>query len=81
MNFLLIVFSLALIGHRLITRDLSSINYFDCMIVIGENDAKCIILITKSINSVRSVYRLFLTQRSIEFNKNLSDPLAPAKTG
>jgi hypothetical protein len=54
--------SLALIGQDLIIRGFLSVDYFDCMIMIGKDDVKCINLITKSINSIKSVYRLFLAQ-------------------
>jgi hypothetical protein len=54
--------SLALIGQGLIIRSFLSVDYFDCMIMISKDDVKCINLITKDINSIRSVYRLFLAQ-------------------
>jgi hypothetical protein len=54
--------SLALIEQDLIIRGFLSVDYFDCIIMIGKDDVKCINLITKSINSIKSVYRLFLAQ-------------------
>jgi hypothetical protein len=54
--------SLALFEQDLIIRGFLSVDYFECIIMIGKDDVKCINLITKRINSIKSVYRLFLAQ-------------------